>query len=268
MGYFNLHIKKRLKKPLIIYAVIILIFTMGISCTTTSDEEISDNDVIEETADDENGEVLIDEEELEEMKEEVAEPFHLGTYQEQNYPELRIAYKESTELLPEEMQIPQEVHINEWNLARLIIPKIEVDLIVLGGVDIFNPDYLEKAPVHFGESFEQDPEYKGSLPNTESGNVAVAGHRVGPGGKCNYFLDLDLLEKGDEIILDINGYRFIYHMQWQKIVDKYDWSCLEPTDYPALTLQTRGQKEFVPNSQLRLMVRASLHEVTRTPILD
>ncbi len=51
MGYFNLYIKKRLKKPLITFAVIILILTMGISCATTSDEEISGNEVIEETDD-------------------------------------------------------------------------------------------------------------------------------------------------------------------------------------------------------------------------
>jgi len=264
MGKYYLPIQRRLKKPLIIFAVIILFFSIGISCTTTSVEEISDNEAIEKPADDENGEVLTDEE----IAEEVAEPFYLGTYQEQNYPELRIAYKESTELLPEDVQIKREVFIGEWELARIIIPKIDVDLIVLGGVDVFDEDNLAKGPVHFGEAIEQSPHYKGSQPNTESGNVAIAGHRIGAGGKYNYFLDLDLLEEGDEIYLDIDGYRFKYHVQWQKVVDKYDWSCLEPTDYPALTLQTCEPKEFVPDPDYRLMLRAGLHEVTTTPGLD
>jgi LPXTG-site transpeptidase (sortase) family protein len=180
-----------------------------------------------------------------------------------NQSQLRAAYEESLTLIPEEVPIPEEVYITEWDLARIIIPKIGVDLIVLGGVDIFDPVYLDQGPVYFGETIVQNPDYRGSLPNNVSGNVAIGGHRA---GKWKFFYDIDLLEKGDEIILDINGYRFIYHVQWQKVTDKYDWSCTDPTDYPALTLQACEPKDHKdPNPDHRLFIRAELQEVTRTP---
>ena len=180
--------------------------------------------------------------------------------------QLHSAYVASTELLEEDIQIPQEVFIKEWNLARIIIPKIDVDLIVLGGVEVFDPENLDKGPVHFGESLENGARYQGSLPNTESGNVAIAGHS---GGKWLYFLDLEFLEEGDEIYLDIQGYRFVYHVQRQEVTDQYDWSYLEPTDYPALTLMTGvSKKEYIEPDNYRLFLSAKLHEVTRTPVLD
>ena len=177
--------------------------------------------------------------------------------------QLRAAYEESLTLIPEEVPIPEEVHITEWNLARIIIPKIGVDLIVLGGVDIFDPIYLDQGPVFFGETLSQNPDYKGSLPNNASGNVVIGGHRS---GKWKFFYDIDLLETGDEIALDINGYRFIYHVQWQKVTDKLDWSCADPTDYPALTLQACEPKDHKgPDWDYRLFIRAKLHEVTKVP---
>jgi LPXTG-site transpeptidase (sortase) family protein len=149
------------------------------------------------------------------------------------------------------------------DLARIIIPKIGVDLIVLGGVDVFDPIYLDQGPVFFGEAIVLNPDYRGSLPNTVSGNVAIGGHRA---GIWKFFYDIDLLEKGDEIILDINGYRFIYHVQWQKVTDKFDWACLESTDYPALTLQACEPKDHKgPDWDYRLFIRSELHEVTRAP---
>lgn len=168
--------------------------------------------------------------------------------------QLRTAYEEALVLFSEEVPIPEEIHISDWNLARIIIPNIDVDLIVLGGVDVFHPYNLDKGPVHFQMS---------DLPGTESGNVAIAGHRA---GKWNFFLHIDLLEEGDEIILDINGYRFIYHVQWQKVTDKYNWSHIDSTYQPALTLMACEPKYHSgPDAPYRLFIRAGLHEVTRTP---
>jgi len=78
------------------------------------------------------------------------------------------------------------------------------------------------------------------LPNTEEENIAFAGYRS---GRRNYFLDLDLLEEGGEICLDVeDGYRFICLVEWIEITDKFDWKPVGSTDYPAITLQTGEPK--------------------------
>ena len=42
-----------------------------------------------------------------------------------------------------------------------------------------------------------------------------------------HFYDLDLLDVGDKIHLDIDGYKFTYLVKWQKVVGKYDWSVID-----------------------------------------
>src|SRR5690606_4843806 len=106
---------------------------------------------------------------------------------------------------------------------RIIIPKINVDLIVQIG-DVFDMVLLDKGPVHFQMS---------DLPSTESGNVAIAAHR---GSRWGFFTDLDQLKQGDEIYIDVEGYRFVYRTEWVKIVAPDDWSVIDSTDYPSLTL--------------------------------
>ncbi|MDZ4131747.1 MAG: class E sortase [Dethiobacteria bacterium] len=146
------------------------------------------------------------------------------------------------------VQKPQDVAITEWQPMRLVIPTIEVDLVAVGGGDVFDKALLDQGPTHFQMS---------DLPNTEKGNVAFAGHRA---GRWNFFLDLDQLNEGDEIFLDVAGYRFIYLVEWVDIFSKYDWSPIDSTDYPAITLQTCEPKH-VSNPEYRLMVRGALSEV-------
>lgn len=146
------------------------------------------------------------------------------------------------------VQEPQDVAITEWQPMRLVIPAIEVDLVAVGGGDVFDKALLDQGPTHFQMS---------DLPNTEKGNVAFAGHRA---GRWNFFLDLDQLNEGDEIFLDVAGYRFIYLVEWVEIFSKYDWSPIDTTDYPAITLQTCEPKH-VSNPDHRLMVRGALSEV-------
>jgi LPXTG-site transpeptidase (sortase) family protein len=92
--------------------------------------------------------------------------------------------------------------------------------------------------------------------------VAFAGHRA---GRWNFFLDLDQLKEGDEIFLDVAGYRFVYLVEWVEVFDKYDWSPIDSTDYPAITLQTCEPKH-VSNPDYRLMVRGALSEVVLLPV--
>lgn len=100
------------------------------------------------------------------------------------------------------------------------------------------------------------------LPNTERGNVAFAGHRA---GRWNFFLDIDKLDDGDEIYLEVDAYRFIYLVEWVIVTDKYDWDPIDPTAYPAITLQT-CEPVGVPNPDWRLFVRGKLDEVIYIPV--
>ncbi len=167
--------------------------------------------------------------------------------------QLRKNYAETEEEveLPETTEeIFEHVVITEWQPMRIIIPKIDVDLVVQQG-DVFDMALHDKGPVHFGMS---------DLPSTEGGNTAIAGHR---GTRWGFFTDLDFLEEGDEIYLDVGGYRFIYLVEWIKIVDPYDWSVIDSTDYPAITLQTCEPK-YAPATH-RLIVRGALDRVTAAP---
>ena len=148
---------------------------------------------------------------------------------------------------------PEMVIIEEWQPMRLIIPSINVDLVAVGGGDVFDKALLDQGPTHFQMS---------DLPSTEGGNVAFAGHRA---GRWNFFLDLDQLEEGDEIYLDVDGYRFVYLVEWVEVFDKYDWGPINTTEYAAITLQTCEPKH-VSNPDWRLMARGRLDEVNYTPV--
>ena len=71
MGNFYLLFKRTSKRVFLVFVALLLIFTMCISCTTTSEEGVNDNGVIEEVDD----EVTIDDQdeeiELEEVDEEI-----------------------------------------------------------------------------------------------------------------------------------------------------------------------------------------------------
>ena len=144
---------------------------------------------------------------------------------------------------------PEEIVIEEWQPMRLIIPSLDVDLVTMGGGDVFDEDLLDQGPTHFQMS---------DLPSTEGGNVAFAGHRA---GRWNFFLDIDQLEEGDEIHLEVeDGYRFIYEVEWVEVFGKFDWEPIHSTDYPAITLQTCEPKH-VSDPDYRLMARGKLTEV-------
>lgn len=158
--------------------------------------------------------------------------------------------------------VPEKIAIEEWEPMRMVIPKIEVDLITIGGGSVFDKALLDKGPTHFNDLTNIGLDVHGDLPNTEYGNVAFAGHRA---GRWNFFLNIDKLEPGDEIYLDVAGYRFIYHVEWVKVFGKYDWEPLERTDYPAITLQT-CEPPHVSNPNYRLMARGKLESVIPIPV--
>jgi sortase A len=106
------------------------------------------------------------------------------------------------------------------SIARLEIPAIDLTDYVVEGTDV---DSLRKGPGHYPET---------PLPG-ERGTAAIAGHRTTYGAP---FRDIDDLDRGDRIIVDMPDGRFVYRVEESKIVDDQDLSVLEPVGYRRLML--------------------------------
>jgi len=146
----------------------------------------------------------------------------------------------------DEARDQRELVLEEWQSVRLVIPDIGLDLEPIYG-DVFDDDLLQEAPVHFGMS---------DLPSTRSGNVAFAAHRR---GNAAFFRELDRLEEGDFVYLEVADQLLVYRVAWNRIVEPDDWSVIDSTDYPALTLQTCEPKDS--SATHRLIVRANFYKL-------
>jgi sortase A len=105
-------------------------------------------------------------------------------------------------------------------IAHLEIPAIGVSEYVVEGTDTGS---LRKGPGHYPET---------PLPG-ERGTAAIAGHRTTYGAP---FRNIDDLERGDRIVLDMPDGRFVYRVERTRIVDDQDLSVLEPAGYKRLML--------------------------------
>jgi sortase A len=117
------------------------------------------------------------------------------------------------------------------------IPEIGLDMAVVEGVA---PDDLKKGPGHYPGT---------SLPGAE-GNVGIAGHRT---TYARPFWALDRIEAGDRIYVDTRRGRFIYRVEWTRVVAPDQVEVLDATRDPTLTLTTCHPKF---SAAQRLVVRA------------
>ncbi len=122
--------------------------------------------------------------------------------------------------------------------AALHIPELDLLVNVNYGVEEAN---LRKGPGFYPQS---------GYPDT--GNVSIAGHRTTYGAP---FRHLDTLEQGDEILLYYQEAVYIYEVEEVFEIDKRDWSVIDQTDKPALTLTTCHPPGWATQ---RLAVRAYL----------
>ncbi|MDI6715494.1 MAG: class E sortase [Actinomycetota bacterium] len=106
--------------------------------------------------------------------------------------------------------------------ARLVIPKIKLDVLVLQGTD---EDILALGPGHM-----EDTEEPGEI-----GNVVISGHRV---TYSHPFYYLNELQKGDVIYLYAKWQKFTYYVTEQKVVSPNDVSVIQATKDRTLTLTT------------------------------
>src|SRR5918996_4160171 len=105
-------------------------------------------------------------------------------------------------------------------IGRIEIPAIGVEDYVVEGTDT---DNLRKGPGHYPET---------PLPG-ERGTAAIAGHRTTYGAP---FRNIDDLDPGQVIRVDMPDGRFVYRVERVKIVDDQDLSVLEPVGYKRLML--------------------------------
>lgn len=133
----------------------------------------------------------------------------------------------------------------ESPLFKMIIPSINLEVFILPAADL--EDIEERSflsPVHMPGS---------PLPG-ETGNLAVAGHRFGPG---SYFRHLDRLESGDKIILQTVADSFTYLLDDVYLTPDYDLGVLVQTDEAVITLIT-CHREGLTGYDRRLIVRGKL----------
>ena len=105
-------------------------------------------------------------------------------------------------------------------LARIEIPSIGVDDIVVAGVSV---EDLRRGPGHFPET---------PLPG-QLGNAAIAGHRTTYGQP---FRNVDDLEPGDDIVLTTVAGRFVYDVTGTEIVSPDDYEVVLTTDPSVATI--------------------------------
>lgn len=125
------------------------------------------------------------------------------------------------------------------SLTRIQIPDIQVDVVVVEGV---GERALRAGAGHYPST---------QLP-CESGNVAIAGHRTTYGRP---FHNLDLLEPGDEIRLQIPIGECVYRVRETLIVSPNDVGVIAGTPDNRLTLTTCHPKG---SARQRLVVVADL----------
>jgi len=120
-------------------------------------------------------------------------------------------------------------------VARLIIPSIDLDEIVLEG-----SDELNGGPGHL----------RGSALPGESGNAVITGERD------RHFSHLDALSAGDTIVTESGMSRDTWIVMQKRVVDKYDRVVAHTPD-TTLTLTTSWPIRFVGPAPERLIVTAS-----------
>ena len=124
-------------------------------------------------------------------------------------------------------------------LTRMLIPKINLDAIVLEGA---SRKQLSLGPGHITNTV---------LPG-ETGNAVITGHRD------TFFRHIFELSTGDEIDVQRNGQVFRYRVTDKKIVDPDDVSVLNRTSDAQLTLITCYPIYYVGPAPKRLVVFSKL----------
>ncbi len=171
-------------------------------------------------------------------------PYAESLYQQWTQPNVGIQPAEPTPVLPESEAAPSSAEQPREFLpisGRLVIPSLQLDLQVGYGVG--------EADLKQGPGFYPQSGYP-SL-----GNVSIAGHRNAYGSP---FLHLDKLKPGDTIELEYDNAHYTYRVDKVYVTHSRDWSVVDPTSQPAITLTTCTPLIPVDGHYDRLIVRGYL----------
>lgn len=124
-------------------------------------------------------------------------------------------------------------------LTRLVIPKIDLEAIVLEGTD---RQQLLAGPGHLTDTVSPG----------EAGNAVITAHRD------TFFRHIFELEKGDEINVQRDGRVFRYEVTGKKVVPPTDLSVLHATPDAQLTLITCYPIYYIGPAPDRLVVFSKL----------
>lgn len=117
----------------------------------------------------------------------------------------------------------QVVKVPGQAVAILVIPKIDIDMVVVEGTDT---ESLKKGPGHYSQT---------AYPWEDSGRVGIAGHRTTYGAP---FWSLEKLKPGDRITLETEYGIYNYLVTRDVIIDPSESWVLDPTNRPTLVLTT------------------------------
>lgn len=121
-------------------------------------------------------------------------------------------------------------------IARILIPRIDLDEIVLEGVD---GDELNAEPGHV----------PGSVYPGEAGNAVISAHRD------RHFNHLDMVDVGDTIATESGTRRDLWVVVSKRVVGRDDPALFRTTD-PTLTLTTCWPIRYLGPAPERLIVTA------------
>ena len=114
-----------------------------------------------------------------------------------------------------------EPHVEEGQaIARIKIDRIGLDMVFVQGTDTAS---LQKGPGH----------YKATTLPGQPGTVAIAGHRT---TYLAPFRDIDQIEDGDEIRVEMPYAAFNYVVEKHEVVDPGDVGIINPVGYDRLVL--------------------------------
>jgi sortase A len=131
-------------------------------------------------------------------------------------------------------------------LTRLVIPKIDMDAIVIEGA---SRRELSEGPGHMKETAQPG----------ETGNAVITAHRD------TFFRHIYELNKGDHIQVRRSGRTFTYAVTGKRIVKPEDVSVIKPTNDPQLTLITCYPTYYIGPAPERLVVFSRLVESEGQP---
>lgn len=115
-----------------------------------------------------------------------------------------------------------EVAVGE-GIARIIVPRLELDAIVVELWGLGDAENLKRGPGHLPETA-----YPG-----QPGNCVISGHRTTYGAP---FRHLEQVQRGDEIILMTAHHRHTYLAEEQHIVEPTDLTVIEQGEEAKVTL--------------------------------